>query len=256
MKHITRAVSVLLVMTVSSIYADTVVDFNTATQVTNNSPNQNADFGMNTTTPTVSPDGVSYFGPAVYGAMNERNIGLWTVADNGQSGARVRMNNSSGNGVDGLFLFKTDAVQFAVGNDSLNASSIFTSQIQTLSSATIRFVVEDGGQFYISESSANFNTGESGNQSDSFSLNALTASWFNYDPSTANGVSAIGTAAAPALNDIDFIGFALFANGASGETQGVNYGVQQFTATAITESATLGLIVAFGSGIRSSAAGL
>jgi hypothetical protein len=170
--------------------------------------------------------------------MNEREVGLWTVGNSGASGLRVRMNDALNNGVDGLFLFKTDGVRFEAGGfDVLIASDIFCNSIGLLDSATIRFVVEDAGQFYISESSPEFVVGGSGYQTDAFSANALEINWFNYDPvSAASNVSVIGTSATPAFTDIDFIGFTLFADGSSSNSGGVNWGVRLFNASAATNA--------------------
>lgn len=234
-KHI---VSAFLVLLVAGAQSALVVDFDAAVLVTNNSSNVSSDTALNIGAPLITADGVNYIGPDVYGALHRQNAGVWTVGNNGASGLRVRFNTGDfGHAVAGLFLFKTDAVQFNIANDTMNAADIFTSQIQRLDSATIRFVVEDGGQFYISSSSANFSTGGSGNQGDAFSIEALSASWFNYDPSTATGVSAIGSAATPAFADIGFVGFTLFADSIDAGDASVNFGVREFYVSAIPASA-------------------
>jgi O-glycosyl hydrolase len=225
--------SILTVLLVSTTQAATVVDFDALVHVTNNSPNVNTDTALNTTTPIVTADGVNYIGPDVYGAFNRDTMGVWTVGNNPASGLRIRFNTAdTGHTADGLFLFKVDGVSFDASNDTMDASEIMTSQIQRLDSATIRFVVEDAGQFYISAPSANFVTGGSGNQTDSFSIEALSASWFNYDPSTAAGVSVIGAAASPAFTDIDFVGFTLFGDSVDAGDASVNFGVREFSVTA------------------------
>jgi iduronate 2-sulfatase len=101
-----------------------------------------------------------------------------------------------------------------------------------LDSAKIRFVVEDDGQFYISESSPELVTGGTGNQTASFNIEALGTSWYNYDPSTAAGVSVIGSAATPGFNDIDFIGFTLLADAIDAGDASVNFGVREFYVSA------------------------
>jgi hypothetical protein len=228
-----RMKSIILIMLTSlasMVQAATVVNFDAVTQVINKGANFSSAFALNTASPKVAADGVNYVGADVYGAMNERAVGIWAVADSGGSGLKVRMNNSTANGVDGLFLFKTDAIEFAAGNDSLSATS-HASKIQRLASAQIRFVVEDAGQFYISEPNGEYVTGGTEGQVDTFTTNALAIDWFNYDPvSDATNVAVIGTAATPAFTDIDFIGFALFADGPATGGGGVNFGVRQFTA--------------------------
>ena len=233
---------VLLGLCTCMSHADVVVNFDAATQVAGNSPNVTSDTALNTANPIVTSGNLTgYTGADVYGAMNERSTGLWTVGASSASGLRVRMNNSANNGVDGLFLFATAQVSFNPANDTLEASSVFTSQIQRVDSAKIRFVFGSGGAFYVSEASPDFVTGGSGNQSDSFSLEALSAQWFAYDPvSSASGVSAIGASVSPAFVDIDFIGFALFADGNAGgaSNSGVNCGVRTFSALAVPSAST------------------
>jgi arylsulfatase A-like enzyme/O-glycosyl hydrolase len=228
----------LVISLAAAVRADNVVDFNAAIDVVNNSPNVAVDTPLNTAAPLVNADGVNYFGPDIYGALNREVRGWWTVGRNEASGLRVRFNsNDFGNLVDGLFLFRVDGVQFDAANDTLNAQEIFTSQIQRLDSAVIRFVVEEAGQFYISEPSANFVTGGTGNQVDSYSIEALSAGWFNYDPSTAAGVSVIGAPASPAFTDIGFVGFTLFADAIDAGDSSVNFGVREFTVSAVAAPA-------------------
>ncbi|VGO22135.1 carbohydrate binding domain-containing protein [Pontiella sulfatireligans] len=201
-----------------------VVDFDDATQVLVDSGLTGASFALDTGTPTYAPDGVNYTGPAIYAAMNEHSATLMSLKPG--DGTRIRMNDSTANGGEALFMFKTPAVSFEAGMDVLNIGSAFVSTAARLDSATMRFVVEEAGQFYISDASASHAT--------SYSVNALTANWFAYDPSTIAGVSVIGAAATPAFASIDSIGYLLSADGPAIGGDGVNFGVTKFTATAGT----------------------
>jgi len=209
-----------------------------------------APFGLDTTTPTVTTETESdpeqlYFGPPIYGGLNESlaDQGQWLVGNDGASGLRVRLNDSTAAAAEAIYLFQTtEPVSFAEGGyDVMNASNIFISQIQLLASATIRFVVRDGGSFYISAPSENFNTGggETGNTVVSSEISALQSPWFEYDPSTAEGIGQVGPSATPAFDDIDFVGFTLFAAGPLDSGGGVNFGVRDFSVLAAPDSSVL-----------------
>lgn len=219
-----------------AVHAATVVDFNARKQVSQVSPAKNSNVALDVSAPQFTSANLSgYAGPDVYVAMNRRGKGILNVGDEGASGLRVRLHDSVGGEVNGLFLFKTGGVRFAAGSDLISADSIFISQVQRLASASIRFVVQDGGSFYISEVSPEFVQGGNGNHKDAFSIDALQAKWFAYDPvSSAAGVSQIGAPATPSFSDVQFVGVALFAKGpeSGASNSGVNFGVRQFTVLA------------------------
>jgi arylsulfatase A-like enzyme len=221
--------------------AGKMVAFDARTHVSTVSPSLNADAVLDSAAPRVSSSSQSgYTGPDVYGALNRKGKGVWNVGNSGASGLRVRLHNSIGGEVNGLFLFALEGARFDAQNDLLHAEEIFTSQIQRLKSASIRFVIAEGGQFFISEPSENFVTGGTGNQKDSFALHALSAQWFKYDPeSSTAGVSTIGAPAVPRFSDIGFAGFTLFAEGpADGPAnKGVNFGVRVFSVTGVGPAA-------------------
>ncbi|VGO22133.1 carbohydrate binding domain-containing protein [Pontiella sulfatireligans] len=206
----------------SAAPAALVVDFDEATQVLVDSGRTGASFALDTGTPTYASDGVNYTGPAIYAAMNERSSVLMSLMAG--AGTQIRMNDSTANGGEALFMFKTPGVSFKAGVDVLSIGSAFVSSAARLDSATMRFVVEEAGQFYISDASASHAT--------SYSVNALTANWYAYDPSTIAGVSVIGAAATPAFASIDSIGYLLSAEGPASGGGGVNFGVTKFTAQA------------------------
>lgn len=215
------------------LQATEVVRFDAQLYVTTNSPNERFDFTLDPSTPMVSQKTTTgYSGPDIYGAMNMKSGAYWRVAQKNESGLSVRLNKSAGNWANGLFLMQVDSVQFSKGNDTMNAADIFTSQIQRLKSASVRFVIKAGKKFYISEPSADFCKGDSGHQTDAFMIHALEAKWFNYDPvQDFETISIIGSPASPRFVDIDFVGFTLFAKG-SEAGKGVNFGVRSFSVTA------------------------
>lgn len=214
------------------LQAAQVVEFDAKKQVSAVSPSKNANMALDVSAPLFTAANLSgYSGADVYCAMNRVGKGVLTVGDSGASGLRVRLHNSIGGEVSGLFLFKTGGARFTGDNDLMEAGAIFTSQIQRLASAQIRFVVQDGGAFYISEPSREFVQGGNGNQTDYFSIEAKQAQWFSYDPvSSAAGVSQIGAPAKPSFLNVQFVGFALFARGpeSGAPNSGVNFGVRQF----------------------------
>lgn len=186
----------------------------------------------------------TYNAPDVY-AVNSRSefTGNFGVANSGGSGWRIRLNNGVTDG--GRFfsdnLFAVSNVYFDAANDTLDIGALFVSDMAAVSAGRVRFVVRDGGSFYISEASGNFQSGAlDGNLSTNFSIKALSASWFNYDPTVApgsNGIADVGAAATPGFSNIDFIGFHMevttAANGTIGAHNGCNFGVRQFTAQGI-----------------------
>ena len=193
------------------------------------------EFGLNTATPTVTAGNpVEYVsGPDLYVANNRPgNVGgTWGIAMYGNGGLRTRLNNAT-HIDDVLFLFKTDAVRFDAQNDTMNAANILSSSIDSMDIAQIRFVIEEAGTFYISESSTNFaDTVATGSQVDSFSIEALETTWYAYDPTTTEGVSIVGAVASPTFQGIGFVGFTLFSD-ASASNTGVNFGVREFSVTA------------------------
>ena len=142
-------------------------------------------------------------------------------------------------------LFAVNHNSFDANNDTLDVAELFVSDMAAVSNGTVRFVVRDGGTFYISESAGNFQSGAlDGNLTTNFTVEALSASWFAYDPTvnpSTNGIADIGAAAFPAFTDIDFVGFHLelttAANGTIAAHNGCNFGVRRFTAQGIDTSA-------------------
>jgi hypothetical protein len=215
------------------LQAAEVAVFESDDHVPTNSINQTTNFALDLSAPLISKDTLQgYSGPDVYGAMYMKNA-LWRVAHSKGSGMSVRFNNSANNWVSGLFLMPVEQIRFSKEHNSMYAMKIFTSQIQRLDTATIRYVIRAGGTFYISEPSSDFSRGGTGNQTDVDLLNVFDAGWFNYDPVSApESVSTIGTKASPKFKEIDFVGFALFATGAM-PGGGVNFGVKSFSVDAV-----------------------
>lgn len=215
------------------IQADEVVEFNAKTQVTVNSPNEIVSFALDPAIPLVTSTNLEgYSGPDIYGAMNKSGSAYWRIAENDASGLSVRLNESAGSWVDGLFLMPVESVRFNNENNTFYALDIHISQAHRLDSAILRFVLRADGKFYISEPTQNMFRGGQGHMKDTFMLNVLTAKWFSYDPTASpESVSIIGSPASPKFADIDFVGFALFAKGAD-DAEGVNFGVRIFSVDA------------------------
>lgn len=186
----------------------------------------------------------TYSAPDVY-AVNSRSefTGNFGVANNGGSGWRIRLNGGVTDG--GRFysdnLFAVNNISFDAANDTLDVKELFISDMAAISNGAVRFVVRDGGNFYISAASGNVQSGTlDGNLATNFSINALSASWFDYDPTlspSTNGIADIGAVASPAFTNIDFIGFHMelttAANGTIAAHNGSNFGVREFAAQGI-----------------------
>jgi hypothetical protein len=212
-------------------------------------PAYNGSFGkvisLNTEVPVLTAD-ASYSGPDVYGGVS-RNIfkGAGGVSNNGGSGWRIRVNkttpfseetaNSGALAISVLHAFNPivdgspGVVQFSEGADVLDASNIFISDMASVVSASICFVVRSGGLWYVSEASANIQSGGlEGNLVSSYSINALSSLWYTYDPLTdvSTAVSK-GAAVTPEFSSVDFVGFLLESESIE-DQGGYNYGVRTF----------------------------
>jgi O-glycosyl hydrolase len=216
-----------------------IVSFDASTFVALNSPNLNQNTALNVSEPLVRSLSTSsdYTGPPVYGALHRSGGGLWTVATPAAGGLRIRFNaDGGGSAATGLFLLPANNLRLAgtAAAATLDASEIVASRSRRLASARLRFVVEEGGDFFISQASPElFVEGMVGNQRDSFRIvQALSAEWYSYDPiTTAEGVSAIGEPASPAFDNVGFVGFALFAVAADTDDASCNFGVRMFSVT-------------------------
>lgn len=215
----------------SSVDPDVNIAWDAAVDVVSSGSSVYGETALNTNTPMMVADGTNYLGVDIYGAFEKESKGSWNVANNGGSGLRIRFNAADKlHSCTGLFLIQPDSeIYFTTERDTISADEIFTSKMQNLDSASIRFVIGEQGQFYISEPSEDF-TGGSGYTTDSFSLEAMSATWFSYDPiSSASSVSVIGSAASPSFENIGFVGFALFAASADVANASVNFGVRELT---------------------------
>jgi len=188
----------------------------------------------------------TYGAPDVYVAASKGEYtGNFGVGNGGASGWRIRLNGGVTDG--GAFfsdnLFAVDNISFDAANDTLSIGDLFVSDMAAVSNGTVRFVVRDGGSFYISESLGEIQSGAlDGNFSTNFSIEALSADWFEYNPTvnpSVNGIADIGAAAAPAFDSIDFVGFHMELTTAektaiAGGHNGCNFGVRTFTAQGVT----------------------
>ena len=121
----------------------------------------------------------------------------------------------------------TKTTSFALGQDLLSAKVLFDHKLGRLASGSFRFVVEDGGQFYISAPAQDYTaSGNVGSSTVAVTANALTTSWYAFNPfilaqiNPANFGTAVAT---PAFSNIQFIGIWIQA------TCGVNDGTSSST---------------------------
>ena len=123
----------------------------------------------------------------------------------------------------GIFGFKQEdflnghdmgTVSMTTGADALSADLVYQPK-GILASGAFRWVVLDNGAFYISDVVTNFTS--TVNVSVTVQDNALSLSWYQYDPigdgtvATVSTIGSIGAPAAPALQDIEAFGFWLQA---------------------------------------------
>ena len=121
----------------------------------------------------------------------------------------------------------TKTTSFAPGQDLLSAKVVFDPKGTRLASGSFRFVVEDNGQFYISAPAQDYTaSGNVGSSTVAVTANALTTSWYAFNPfilaqiNPANFGTAVAT---PAFSNIQFIGIWIQA------TCGVNDGTSSST---------------------------
>ncbi len=100
-------------------------------------------------------------------------------------------------------------VSFAAGTDLLSAKVVFDPKGTRLASGSFRFVVEDSGQFYISDAAPGYDSGNLGSSTLAVTVNALATNWYAFNPfslaqlNPANFGTAVAT---PAFSNIQFIG--------------------------------------------------
>ncbi|MCF7848330.1 MAG: hypothetical protein K9M45_05720 [Kiritimatiellales bacterium] len=211
-----------------------VVDFHSAAQVLVESSWDGADRVLDTAIPYYSSANTNYTytGPDIYNSFDDHPAALLYLRN--ARGTSIRMNavDTQSGGADALALFKTASVSFETGADILNATAGYSQQAR-LATAEIRFVVEDAGSYYISDASTNL--------PDTYTIHALTANWYAYDPTTLVGMADFaGTAAAPTFQDIGFVGFQWLVRGDINQSGGAEFGVSDFTVTAMAEPAASG----------------
>ncbi|MDA1340246.1 MAG: DUF5011 domain-containing protein [Verrucomicrobia bacterium] len=121
----------------------------------------------------------------------------------------------------------TKTTSFAPGQDLLSAKVVFVPKGTRLASGSFRFVVEDNGQFYISAPAQDYTaSGNVGSSTEAVTANALTTSWYAFNPFNLDQINPanFGTAVAtPAFSNIQFIGIWIQA------TCGVNDGTSDST---------------------------
>jgi arylsulfatase A-like enzyme len=223
-----------------SAHAATVVNFNSTNQVPLPNMGNRADsFALNIATPLLAAETNGYTGQSIYGAFSE-NAGSASVCNINKStgGARIRWNTNSGGSGDNssaLFLFKKDeflnglnsaTVSMNAANDTVQAQWSYTNggvgATARLSARSLRLVIQDSSGWHISEATTS-------DTSNSFSLEATSLSYFDYDPTTS--LTTIGASESASFNDIQFFGFYVDATRGP-DALGVNAGLQQFSVKA------------------------
>ena len=135
-------------------------------------------------------------------------------------------------------------VSFAAGTDLLSANVVFDPKGTRLVSGSFRFVVEDNGQFYISDAAPSYDSGNLGSSTAAVTVNALTTNWYAFDPfslaqlNPANFGTAVAT---PAFSNIQFIGIWVQATCGPNDREPTNnfpgIQVRSLTAEAVAGSA-------------------
>ena len=154
---------------------------------------------------------------------------------------------AAGDKATALLIWKSDeflggaagsTYEMTAANDVLRANIILsqgngTGDEQLLESGKIRFVVKEGGAYYISHASmiTNMTTAEVIKQ-------GTSTSWFNYDPSSLDAVNTSGEAVDPALTDIEAFGVWMQATVATntGYRKYPRFGLADFSAGAIVNT--------------------
>ncbi|HBO88056.1 MAG TPA: hypothetical protein DD620_04855, partial [Verrucomicrobia bacterium] len=214
---------------------------------------------LDLTTPVIAKNatrsGTTYGAPSVYVAISREagsddgkfRGGGFGVSNQGGSGWRVRLNNNgtdSSNAPSGwaegtsfaaLNFFKLNegdgtAATFNADNDTLYVEG----RVSTASRAddsSWRFVVQDNGNFYISDEYLSPDT----TPEFSHSVEALDVQWYDYNPTVApvsNGFVTVGSAATPDFDNITGLGVhQQFKDGA--DNLGYNHGFRSFTASGV-----------------------
>lgn len=175
------------------------------------------------------------FNRAYGGGLSDLSAASITYEDQtyGAGGIRLQWNGGDpqtglwdeGDITTGIFMFKkedflngldTGTVYMDADNDKLSATVVFEPKDPPrLTSASLRWVVGDAGQYYISDANVVTAVGTY-----SLTAEATEISWYNYYPET--DITVVSNAAAPTLQDIDFLGFQLDA------TCGTNIAAQQW----------------------------
>ena len=154
---------------------------------------------------------------------------------------------AAGDKATALLIWKSDeflggaagsTYEMTAANDVLRANIILsqgngTGDEQLLESGKIRFIVKEGGSYYISHASiiTNMTTAEVIKQ-------GTSTSWFNYDPSSLDTVNTSGEAVVPALTDIEAFGVWMQATVATntGYRKYPRFGLADFSAGAIVNT--------------------
>ncbi|CAI8281296.1 MAG: Choline-sulfatase [Opitutia bacterium UBA7350] len=224
----------------STLHGAQVINF-TAEDITN-FVSLNSDTNFSESSETLNSSTSSgYTGHPIHAGFEEEGAAAWSANIYSGSGLRLRWNSgqgATGEICSGLYLFKkadfqalsSGSIQMDANNDTINGIFGGLSANGATSAATIRIVIKDDLGYHISNPQNIIS-----NIAFSYEARDLTYSSFTPTINDPNvGAGTIGSVSNPTFQGITWIGFRLDAVRGSNPAQGVNIGVKEFNAQAIT----------------------
>jgi len=138
----------------------------------------------------------------------------------------------------GISWLKGDFLNFSAGTPSFDSTSSLNMSIQTISgSAAVRWMVQEGSQWYIS------NTAYTTAGAKSLSgASLLSETWLAFDPATVNMLEPTGTYAAQTFNNITGVGYFGWANLTGTASTTTDIVLTSFAVDAVPEPTTWALL--------------
>jgi len=175
-----------------------------------------------------------YSGPDLYLAVQKEPQvdASGGVAIPPESGYRIRFNKGvAGQRAYALHVFKIAPIDLTqkLISDAI-ALQVRGLRKEKFSDTKVRFVIRDGERFYVSAASENLSKGDGEYISADINKNALAMNWYDFDPVNGKLDNFAGPLQKPALNQVNFVGFLLFAERSNPAEGGANFGVRVFQA--------------------------